>query len=70
MSEFRAQLNLTDDNALKPQLKMQIAALENAAGRRSAKTKWARLSDGIGEIFENISNDCMRDAYGCGWLRL
>ncbi len=34
VSELRAQLNLTDDNALKPQLKMQMAELENAANKR------------------------------------
>jgi len=34
VSELRAQLNLTEDNALKPQLKMQMAELENAANKR------------------------------------
>jgi len=38
VSELRAQLNLTDDNALKPQLKMQIAELENAANKRHWST--------------------------------
>lgn len=34
VSELRAQWRLTDDEALKPQLKMQIAALENTADKR------------------------------------
>ncbi|MDU5476077.1 ParB/RepB/Spo0J family partition protein [Pantoea sp.] len=34
VSELRAQLNLTDDNELKPQLKMQMAELENVANKR------------------------------------
>ncbi|MEA5105645.1 ParB N-terminal domain-containing protein [Pantoea sp. S18] len=34
VSDLRAQWRLTDDEALKPQLKKQIAALENAADKR------------------------------------
>jgi len=38
VSKLRDQLNLTDDNALKPQLKMQMAELENAANKRHWST--------------------------------
>ena len=55
VSELRVQWNLTDDNALKTQLKMQIAALENAADKR----RWATLDkDKTGAVICYESGTC------------
>ncbi|MFE0587801.1 ParB/RepB/Spo0J family partition protein [Pantoea vagans] len=56
VSELRAQWRLTDDEALKPQLKAQIAVIKNAADKR----RWAALDkDKTGAVICYESGTCV-----------